>query len=59
MEEFQILAGVVEVLILIGSGAALLWFVWHVFLRKLWRLRRIENARLKRILAEKREGTTD
>ena len=45
-----------ELLILVGSGVALLWFVWRVFLRKLWRVRRIENARLKRILAEKRDG---
>jgi len=56
METFRMFAGVVELLILIGSGVALLWFVWRVFLRKLWRVRRIENARLKRILAERRDG---
>jgi hypothetical protein len=56
METFRMFAGVVELLILVGSGVALLWFVWRVFLRKLWRVRRIENARLKRILAERRSG---
>ena len=56
MEAFRTFAGLVELLILVGSGVALLWFVWRVFLRKLWRVRRIENARLKRILAEKRDG---
>ena len=56
MEELRTVAGVLELLILIGSAAGLLWFVWHVFLRKLWRVRRIENARLRRILAEKRDG---
>jgi hypothetical protein len=55
MEEFRMFGGVVELLLLMGSAAVLLWFVWRVFLRKLWRVRRIANIRLKRILAEKRE----
>ena len=55
MEELRTFAGVVELILLLACGTALVWFVWHVFLRKLWRVRRIENARLKRILAEKRE----
>ena len=47
--------GVVELLLLVASAGVLAWFVWRVFLRKLWRVRRIENARLKRILAERRD----
>lgn len=55
MEELRTFAGIVELLLLLACAAVLIWFVWRVFLRKLWRVRRIENARLKRILAEKRE----
>jgi hypothetical protein len=55
MEEFRMFGGVVELLLLVASAGVLAWFVWRVFLRKLWRVRRIENARLKRILAERRD----
>ena len=35
-----------------GIPIALLWFVWRVFLRRLWRMRKIRNAREKRELLE-------
>jgi len=53
MNGLRTFAGVVELLLLAATVAALLGFVWRVFLRKLWRVRRIANIRLKRILAEK------
>jgi hypothetical protein len=40
------------VLLSIGVPLALLWFVWNVFLRRLWRVRRIRNAQQKRELLE-------
>lgn len=55
MDGLRTFAGILELLLLLTCTAVLVWFVWRVFLRKLWRIRRIENARLKRILAEKRE----
>lgn len=55
MDALRTFGGIVQLLLLLTSAAVLLWFVWRVFLRKLWRVRRIENIRLKRILAEKRE----
>jgi hypothetical protein len=35
-----------------GIPLVLLWFVWRVFLRRLWRMRRIRNAQEKRELME-------
>jgi membrane protein implicated in regulation of membrane protease activity len=35
-----------------GIPLALLWFVWRVFLRRLWRIRKIRNAQEKRELME-------
>lgn len=35
-----------------GIPIVLLWFVWRLFLRRLWRIRKIRNAREKRELLE-------
>jgi membrane protein implicated in regulation of membrane protease activity len=35
-----------------GIPLVLLWFVWRVFLRRLWRIRKIRNAQEKRELME-------
>jgi O-antigen/teichoic acid export membrane protein len=44
-----------------GIPLVLLWFVWRVFLRRLWRMRKIRNAQEKRELMEaalrKKSGT--
>ena len=56
MESVRTVAGVIELLLLLATAGVLLRFVWRVFLRKLWRVRRIANIRLKRILAEKSES---
>lgn len=45
----QTVAGLVIVL---GIPVALVWFVWSLFLRRLWRMRRIRGAREKRELLE-------
>jgi len=42
-----------NVLILLGSAIALAYFVYRIFLRRVWRARHIANLRLKRLLAEK------
>lgn len=59
MDELRTVAGLVNLFLLIATALVLAWFVWRVFLRKLWRVRRIENARLKRILAEKGSQTPE
>lgn len=35
-----------------GIPLVLAWFVWRVFLRRLWRIRKIRNAQEKRELME-------
>ena len=35
-----------------GIPIVLLWFIWKLFLRRLWRMRKIRNAREKRELLE-------
>ncbi len=43
---------VTSVVALIGIPLALLWFFWHVFLRKYWRILRIRHAEQRRALLE-------
>ena len=38
--------------VIVGIPLALLWFVWNVFLRRLWRMRRIRGAQERRELLE-------
>jgi hypothetical protein len=42
-----------NVLILFGSAIVLIYFVYRIYLRRVWRARHIANLRLKRLLAEK------
>lgn len=44
-----------NLLILFGSATALLYFVYRIYLRRVWRARHIANLRLKRLLAEKED----
>lgn len=39
--------------LILGSAGTLLWFVYTLWFRRLWRARRIANLRLKRILEER------
>lgn len=47
-----------NLLILFGSAIVLIYFVYRIYLRRIWRARHIANLRLKRLLAEK-EGEDD
>jgi hypothetical protein len=38
--------------LVLAAVGTLAWFVYTVFLRRYWRVRRIANIRLKRMLAE-------
>ncbi len=38
--------------LIIGIPLALVWFVWNVFLRRLWRIRRMRSAQERRELLE-------
>jgi hypothetical protein len=46
------LANVWSLGLIVAAAATLAWFVYSVFLRRLLRVRRIANIRLKRMLAE-------
>jgi len=39
--------------LIVGSAGTLLWFVYRICFRRLWRVRRIANIRLKRMLEER------
>ena len=41
--------------LVLAAAGTLLWFVYSVFFRKMWRARRIANIRLKRMLHEGRD----
>ena len=47
-----------DVLLLFGSALVLLWFIYRIYLRRIWRARRIANLRMKRLL-EERNGEGD
>lgn len=38
--------------LMVAAVGTLLWFIYSVYLRKLWRVRRIANLRLRRMLEE-------
>ncbi len=55
-------AQIVDALLFLGAAAALLWFVWRVLVRPLyrvWHIRRIEEARLMREAAAHQPQTDD
>jgi membrane protein YdbS with pleckstrin-like domain len=49
---FGVAQTVAGLFFVVGIPLVLLWFVWNVFLRRLWRIRRIRNAQERRELME-------
>lgn len=49
---FGIAQTVAGLFIVVGIPIVLLWFVWNLFLRRLWRIRRIRGAQERRELME-------
>lgn len=49
---FGVAQTVAGVLVVAGIPLVLLWFVWNLFLRRLWRIRRIRGAQERRELLE-------
>jgi hypothetical protein len=49
---FGVAQTVAGLFVIVGIPLALLWFVWNVFLRRLWRMRRIRGAQERRELLE-------
>jgi len=52
----DILAGIANwwsLALIVGTVGTLLWFVYSLWFRRLWRARRIANLRLKRMLEER------
>ncbi len=45
-------ATLIELLLAIGTGLVLLWFIWRVFLRRMWRITRIRHFRERREIEE-------
>lgn len=45
--------------LIFATAGTLLWFVYRVYLRRLWRVRRIANIRLRRILEERDGDSSD
>lgn len=49
---FGVAQTVAGLFVIVGIPLALLWFVWNVFLRRLWRMRRIRGVQERRELLE-------
>ncbi len=49
---FGVAQTVAGLFVILGIPLVLLWFVWSVFLRRLWRVRRIRGAQERRELLE-------
>jgi len=52
----ELLAGIANcwsLALILGTVGTLLWFVYSLWFRRLWRVRRIANIRLKRTLEER------
>jgi len=52
LEVLRAVANIWGLALVLGAAATLVWFVYATCLRKLLRVRRIENIRLRRLLAE-------
>ncbi len=49
---FGVAQTVTGLFVVVGIPLVLLWFVWNLFLRRLWRIRRIRGAQERRELLE-------
>jgi hypothetical protein len=52
----ELLAGIANwwsLALILGTVGTLLWFVYSLWFRRVWRARRIANIRLKRMLEER------
>lgn len=49
---FGVAQTVAGLFVIVGIPLALLWFVWNVFIRRLWRIRRMKGAQERRELLE-------
>jgi hypothetical protein len=49
---FGVAQTVTGLFVIIGIPLVLLWFVWNLFLRRLWRIRRIRGTQERRELLE-------
>ena len=49
---FGVAQAVTGLVVVVGIPLVLLWFVWSVFVRRIWRIRRIRGAQERRQLLE-------
>ena len=53
------LAQIGDTLLLLGVIATLLWFLWHLVLRRLYRVRHIRQIQMNRLMREAAERKAD
>ncbi len=53
------LAEIGDALLFLGVAAALLWFVWHLVLRRIYRARHIRQLQTDRLMREAAERPAD
>jgi high-affinity Fe2+/Pb2+ permease len=59
MELLRWLANVWSVGWMVAIAATLVWFVYWVFLRRLWRAKHIANIRLRRMLESREDSESE
>ena len=59
MELLRWLANVWSVGWMVAIAATLLWFVYWVFLRRLWRAKHIANIRLRRMVESREDSESE
>jgi len=53
------LAQIGDTLLFLGVLAALLWFLWHLVLRRIYRARHIRQLQMNRLMREAAERQAD
>ena len=59
MEFLRWLANVWSLGVLVVIAGTLLWFVYWVFLRRLWRAKHIANIRLRRMIESREDSESE